>query len=197
MGLGELKSGLSRLVSYRTEQTYTSQPMSYSGGEALVTMPADNYIFSGNSFSVEYTVDIASGNAEYDIAFDTTGMTRTLVALPTKWANTAGWVTISLGACTSYTGGTELSVINREYRFQSSYPTQTTVKYDVTPTGFSASDTLLLIGFSSTNQTSGGGSFSSDYPIVLEPGLKYIFRANNGSGENIKLFFGLSWYEIG
>jgi hypothetical protein len=117
------------------------------------------------------------------------------VALPTTWATTAGPVIITLGVCDSYTSGTELTPTNRNYAFQTFYPSEITVKYDVTPTGFSPSETEILVGTSATNQNSGGGSVSGTLPIVLETGLKYIFRVNNGSGENISLYAIIDWYE--
>ncbi len=156
---------------------------------------AERYVLEGKAFSIETVLDIASGNSEYDIAFDTTNVTRQLLAVPTFWATTAGVVLVNLGSCTSYSGGAEITPTNRHYAYASSYPAQTAFKSDVTPTGYAAGDTNLLVGSSATNQNSGGGSYIGNYPIVLETGIKYIFRINNQSGEAIKLFPVINWVE--
>lgn len=158
-----------------------------------VTSYENDYIFQGKSYSIETFFSIASGNTTYDIVFDTTNVTNSLVALPTTWNTTAGDVTINLGICTGYTDGTSLTPLNRLYSGSSS---AVIFKYDVTPAGYSAGATNILVGSSSTNQSSGGGTIKGNLPIVLETGIKYVFRISNNSGENIKLGTSINWYEI-
>lgn len=155
-----------------------------------------DYIFSGKCFSIESFVSISSGNTDFDIVFDTTGMSRQLVAMPTNWFTTAGDVTINLGSCSSYSGGTEIVPTNRNYEFATAYPSQVTFKHDITATGHVAGSTNLLIGSAATNQNSGGGGLEGRLPIVLETGLKYVFRVANNSGQDIKFSFLIFWYEL-
>ena len=156
---------------------------------------AERYILEGKAFSVETVFTVGSADTEYDIVFDTTSMTRQLISVPTFWSTSAGAVLINLGSCTSYTGGTEIEPLNRNYAYASAYPSQTVFKYDITPTGFAAGRTNLLVGSAATQQSSGGGSYVGVYPIVLETGINYIFRVNNQAGEEIKLFAGIEWVE--
>ena len=162
----------------------------------VMTTYEQNYIFTGNSLKIETVFAVGSADAEYDISFDTTGMSRQLIALPTTWATTAGPIIITLGVCTSYSSGTEITPTNRNYAFQTSFPSEVTFKYDVTTVEYAASPTVILVGTSATNQSSGGGSTTGTLPIVLETGLRYIFRVNNGSGEAISLFGNIEWYEL-
>ena len=155
-----------------------------------------DYIFTGNSFSVESFVSISSGDTEYDIVFDATNCNRTLIAMPTNWFTTAGDVTINLGSCTSYANGTEISATNRNYRYAASFSSQIVFKYNVTPTAYSAGTTNLLVGSAATNQNSGGGGLQGRLPIILETGIIYIFRVANNSGQDIKFAFSIHWYEI-
>lgn len=157
---------------------------------------ATDYIFRGKSFGIENLVIIDFGDLTYDIVFDTTGMTRSLVALPTAWYTSAGDVTINLGSCDSYTGGTILPITNRNYAFSSSYPSEITFKYDVIPTGYSAGSTNLMVGSAATNQNSGGGGIKGTLPIVLETNIKYIFRVANNAGVEVKFAFAIFWYEL-
>ena len=162
----------------------------------VATTYADNYVFSGKFFSVEHVLAVGSGDTTYDIILDTTDVTRLLVAQPPVWMTTAGPVIITRGLCTSYTGGTEVPATNRHYAYQSTYTAQTVVKYDVSPTGYSAGNMQLLIGTASTNQNSGGGSYVGTAPMVFAPGVKHVLRVSNNAGAAISLFCGLSWQEL-
>ena len=60
----------------------------------------------------------------------------------------------------------------------------------------SSGSTNLLVGSSATNQNSGGATTKGDLPIILETGIKYVFRVANNSGEEIKFGFRIYWYEV-
>lgn len=169
---------------------------SFSRNAIVATSYENNYIFSGNSFNVETVVTIGSGDTTYDLAFDTSGMDRSLVALPITWATTAGPVIATLGTCTSYTGGTELTPLNRDYSYQVSFPAQSEIHYDVVPTGYSATTTKVLIGTSATNQSTGGGTTRGSLPRVLQTGPIYVYRIANNAGEEISFHVNFNWYEF-
>lgn len=79
----------------------------------IATTFADNYIALGKGFNVETRLSVASGDTEYDIAFDASGLTnKLLIAYPTVWATTSGPLFVDLGVCTSYTGGTAITPTN-------------------------------------------------------------------------------------
>lgn len=172
-------------------------PLSYTKNAILSTNYSDNYIAQGKGFSIEYVVTVTDSDSEFDVSFDTTNVDRDyIIAYPTAWNTSTGSCIITLGTCTSYTGGTELTPTNKNLDFSTLYPSQTIFKYDVVPTEFSASPTKILTGTESTPQASGGGKNQSNLPQWLTKGLKYIFRVENKAGADIDLGFGIYWFEV-
>ena len=173
-----------------------TETLSFDQDAFKVTSYADDYILRGNGFSVEYTFSVGSGVTAYDVAFDTSGFTRTgLVAYPTMWNMSKGHSIVTLGTCTSYSAGTALTPANRNSAFQASYPSQTVFKYNVSTTGFSAADTQLLVGTEAGAIATGGGTNEGRFPQWLTPGLIYIFRVNNQAGDDITLGTRIYWFE--
>ena len=167
--------------------------LSYQKNALIATTYADDYVFQGKCFGIENFVTISNADTEFDIVFDTTNVNKDLVALPTKWFTTAGDVNVNLGSCSSYASGTEILPTNRNYQGTDS---EVIFKYDVTPTAYVAGSTNLLVGSAATNQNSGGGGLEGSLPIILETGIKYIFRVANNSGAEIKFAFMIYWYEV-
>ena len=164
-------------------------------GRFIVTSGINDFaIDQGFTYSVESVISIATG-ANTDILFDPSALTtgKSIIAEPTAWNTTAGPVIITLGVCTSSSGGTELTPTNRNYTGD---PAEIVFKHGVTPTGFSASETKLLVGSSSTPLFSGGGALSTGDIIILDPDLIYVFNVDNQSGEDIKIGFNLTWAEM-
>lgn len=162
----------------------------------VTTSYEENYIFAGNCFTTETVYSVGTGDTAYDIVFDATSVTKTLVALPIAWSTTDGPVIITLGTCTSYTGGTEVTPTNRNYAYQATNPAEVVFTYDAATTGYSAGPMQFLVGVSGSFLNSGGGSIASSLPIILELGVKYVFRVDNQSGDNISLYSDINWYEV-
>ena len=164
-------------------------------GRFIVTSSISDFaIDNGLLYTIENVVTIASaGNT--DIVLDPSLIPegKSFIAEPTFWNTTAGPVIITLGVCSSCTGGTELTPTNRNFEGDAA---KTVFKHGVTPTGFVASDTILLVGSSTTPQFSGGGSLTGGNIIILDPDLVYIFNVDNQAGEEIKVGFRIEWAEI-
>lgn len=194
---GSASTGRGHLVLASGISDFLSGARSSAANAILGTTYADDYIAQGNGFSIEYVVTVTDGDTQYDIVFDTTNFTRNyLIAYPTVWQMSAGHAIITLGSCSSYADGTAIAATNRNSNFSVSYPSETIIKYDVTPTGFSAAPTKILVGVESTPQASGGGQVVGRFPIWLTTGIKYIFRVDNQAGANVDLGFGIYWFEI-
>lgn len=166
-----------------------------SRGRFIVTSTISDFaIDNGLFYSVEHVVTIASAG-DTDILLDPSLLSanKSFIANPTFWNTTAGPVIITLGICSSCTGGTELTPTNRNYQGPLA---KTVFKHGVTPTGFSASDTTLLVGSATTPQFSGGGSLTGGNIIILNPDLVYVFNVDNQAGEEIKVGFRIEWAEI-
>jgi len=168
--------------------------LSYEKNSIITTPHEHDYIFQGKCFTVETFFTIASANTEYDIVFDTTACVHRIVALPTFWGVNAGDVTINLGTCSSYTAGTAIIPTNRSD--ESENTADVIFKYDVTPVDYVAGSTNILIGSKSTNQSSGGSLLRGELPRILKNDNLYLFRVSNNAGEEIKLYYNLSFYEI-
>ena len=164
-------------------------------GRFIVSSTISDYVIdNGFFYTVENVITIASaGNA--DIVIDPLLIPEgvSFISEPTFWNTTAGPVIITLGVADSYTGGTEITPTNRNYQGDAA---NTVFKTAVTPTGFAASQAKLLVGSSSTPQSSGGGSLSGENIILLDPDLIYIFNVDNQSGEEIQIGFRIEWAEI-
>jgi hypothetical protein len=170
---------------------------SVSKNAFVITDYADDYILQGKGFSIEKVFNVNSADTQYDITFDASNFDRNfLVAYPTSWLTSAGPVIITLGVCDSYSGGSLITPVNRNYAFQASYLAQVIVKNDVVPVNYVASETSLLVGTANTPLNSGGGQNLGKFTIWLQPGLKYIFRINNQSGEAIFLQGSIFWFEF-
>lgn len=155
----------------------------------------DNYeymIEQGRCSYVENVYPVGNNDTTY-IILDASALTKALKAFPTQWQTTAGPVLITLGVCTGYTGGTEITPLNRDTNLDS---VEMKFVFGATPTGasFPAYPTIL-VGSASTNQTSGGGHAAGRLPIILKD-LKYVFKIENNSGEAISLYSDISWFEV-
>jgi len=102
---------------------------------------------------------------------------------------------VTLGTCTSYTGGTEITPMNRNSEMANltelTYVYNTTISGEVMP-----AYPTVLVGSSSTNQNSGGGGAVGRLPIVLDNDTIYVFRIINESGESIKVYSEIVWFEV-
>lgn len=150
-------------------------------------------IEQGKCFYVENVYSLANNETSY-ILFNASNMTKELRSFPTQWKSSAGEVLITLGVCESYTGGDDITPLNRKAGANS---VEVMFNYGGTPVNpvFPAYPTIL-VGSSSTNQNSGGGSITGQLPIILDTGLIYVFKIENDSGEAIHLYSDIIWFEV-
>lgn len=158
--------------------------------------PYYNYLTrEGKTHYVENVYTLAIGATAY-IVLDTKATTKEVVAMPTVWGSSAGCVLVTLGSCESYTDGALIIPINRNFNFNGA---QTKYIYNPTPVNTSfPSHPTILIGSSSSNQSSGGGSNMGikDEIIIIENGINYVFKIQNMSGEQIYLYSKIMWFEV-
>ena len=180
---------------------YPAGTLSNYGTAQLSTDFAGNEIAKGHGFKIETVVDIATGDTGYKMVFDSRGFTRgAWISYPTIFGASAGACIVTLGICTDYTGGVEITPRNQNANFQATYLAQVKFLYETVAdplvlTGEILSDTRILVGSASTNQNTGGGAITGNLPIWLEPGLIYVFSMNNKSGEDVDFYIVEDWFE--
>ena len=180
-----------------TIEPQLSKALSSSKTGIVTTSFANNAIANGEGFNIESIFTIGAADHTYDIVFDTTAFTRNeFISYPSIFGTSAGPVIVTLGTCDSYTVGTAITPLNQNHNFKGAYPAEIIFKYDVTTTGYVATTKKKLVGSTSTNQDSGGGTLSGLLPIWLETGIIYVFRIDNLSGEEIYFYLNNDWFEI-
>lgn len=178
---------------------YDDTPVSIvtNDGDNVVTVDKSVYhIMRGECWGAENCfLDLTAGTT-VDIVLDAEGMTKGFAAFPTAWKTSNGYVTISLGTCTSYTGGELISVVNRNT--DSTAVREATIHYNATITGgsFPTYDTIL-VGTAGTVQNAGGGAAVAQLPILLDNDTLYVFRIKIPTGSNIDVLdSGIIWFEV-
>ena len=173
---------------------YKPQYVATPDMEAITAIDNSTYLIQeGCCWYAENVYPILTGTT-VDLVLDASGMTKLLRSFPTSWATSSGPVTITLGTCTSYTGGTEITPINRKAGANSR---EVEMYLGATITGgvFPPYPTIL-VGSASTQQNSGGGITKGSLPIILDNNTIYVFRITNNSGDDISLYSDIIWFEI-
>ena len=158
------------------------------------------WIEKGYSHYVEKVYPMASTDVIKYIVLDPTSMVNeNLRSFPSFWSTTCGDVTINLGTCTAYSGGTEIVPLNRldggnpaVVKYYWDVPEANLIDLTFPSDGFD----VTLVGTTGTNQSSGGGSLTGKLERILDASLIYVFRISNNSAENIKLGTNIIWFEI-
>ncbi len=174
--------------------------MSFDETGHVTTTYADDYTIRGNAFVFEKNFTIASGGTlnilvDYSTYTPTAEQEGLIFIYPPQFSTTAGAVMVNVYRGTNYSGGTEFDAINPN---TTASKTTSGTTFTSGATGSTKGTEVLnyLVGASSTNQNSGGGSVS---------GLQYFIRPNtdktlveivNNSGEEITFKYGQGLYEI-
>jgi len=155
----------------------------------------DSNALRGRTYDIEVVESVGNG-ATVNFVIDPKNMDsdKRLVARPTKWATSTESVIVTLGVCSSYTGGTAITPVNRNYFYQTSNPAKVKIIYNANLTGYVAGSTQILVGTEGTNQNAGGGSYAGNDIIVLDTSLIYVFSVSAApSALNLGVYIG--WLE--
>lgn len=166
---------------------------SRSGDAIIATTYGDNAVFLGGAYTLETVIENVSNGTTTNVVFDPTAYSNgRVVVYPTRWATSAGSIVITLGTVASYTGGTETLGTNQNYACGAPRVVTT---IGATLTGFTASNTKLLVGLESKGSNKGGGSSAGGDVSILDPSLIYAFQFTNGTGSAFDVSFFLKWVE--
>ena len=169
---------------------------SFSADAILTTEYATDSIFKGVEFLIQKNFTIAaSGTLLILIDFTTyTGIDRTVVIKPASYCTTYGPVLVNIYRGTDYSGGTQIYAYNLNTKVGGTSKTTLTSG----PTG-SVKGTVtqeFVVGYGSTNQSSGGGSMKTDTLIVRDNKTKTLIEVINNSGTEITFNFLQEFFEI-
>lgn len=150
-------------------------------------------IDKGTCFYVENVYTLASEATAY-IVVDSENIEKQFSSFPTAWKTSSGPVLITLGTCVSYSGGDEITPLNRNSK--AGISAEVGYIYNPTLTGEIFPDyPTILVGTESTNQNSGGADIAGRLPILLN-GYNYVFKIENMSGNEIYLYSDIIWFEV-
>jgi hypothetical protein len=177
----------------RTNQ-YLKEARSVSRAGQRVIPFYDDCIFGGCGYSVETIFSVTNGES-FNIVFDPSGIDsdKRLTVFPTAWNVSTDIITVNLGICASYTGGTEISYTNRNYYYASSKPGQSVLKRGATLTDFVAGNTNIQVGTESGFLNPGGGSASGGGITILDKSLIYVFSFTAPAALTLGVF--IRWFE--
>lgn len=181
----------------KTGREYKRIAQASSSGDAVLTTDyASDFIFQGVEFLVQKNFTIAaSGSLLILVDFTTyTGLDRTIVIKPASYCTTFGPVIVNIYRGTDYSGGTPMPAYNLNTKIGGTSKTTFTEG----PTGVSKGTATqeLVIGYGSTNQSSGGGTLRTDVLIVRDNSTKTLVEILNQSGEIITFNFLQELFEI-
>lgn len=169
---------------------------SVSKDAVLTTTYNLDAIFKGVKFLVQKNFTIASsGTLNILIDFTTyPGRDRTVVIEPAKYCTSYGPVIVNIYRGTDYSGGTIIPAYNVNTIIGGT--SKTTVTYGATGSTKGTVTQEFLIGYGSTNQSSGGGTTASPDLIVRGNTSKTLIEVVNNSGNEITFNFLQEFYEI-
>ena len=166
----------------------------------VTTSYADDGVVRGSSFVFEKNFTIANSGTlyilvDYSTYAPTSAQKGLVFVYPPDFGTTAGTVVVNVYRGTNYAGGTEFDAINPNTT-ASKTTSGTTLTYRAT--GSKKGDVVLnyLVGSSSTNQNSGGGS-NTGMQFFIRPNTdKTLVEIVNDSGEEITFHYGQGLFEI-
>jgi hypothetical protein len=169
---------------------------SESGDALLVTDYSMDGIFKGVEFLIQKNFTIAaSGTLNILVDFTTyTGLNKRVVIKPASYTTTSGPVVVSITRGTNYTGGTPIPAYNLNTLIGGT--SKTTFTYGATGTVKGTVTQELVIGYGSTNQSSGGGTMTTDVLILRGNTGKTLIEVTNNSGAEITFNFLQELFEI-
>ena len=151
------------------------------------------YIHEGKLFSASYKVTLTAGTSSY-ISFVTPNTERVIHYRPASIATSADKLSYFLYESGTFTGGSVLSIVNRNRR--SITVAETVIKTGVTST---LDGTLLYTGFvgggSGVGQSRSGSETGESQEWVLKKNTVYLIKLTNGSSSSNEICLGLGWYE--
>lgn len=160
----------------------------------LTTDYRDNYIARGQCFGISKNFAVNSGATKTFLLDPTAYKGFAIVTFPLKYHVTSGYVQVYISVDSDYSGGTALSLTNRNN--MSNITAVTKINQDATGNNIGTVISEDLIGFKHTNQISGGGNNAAFEPFWLRTDKKYLIRFVNQSGENIELNIKFILFEI-
>lgn len=170
--------------------------MTYSKNGFVTDGYENNETIKGRAFFVETVFTVAIGNT-LDIVIDPRLVSNSMILLPSQWSVNQGYVEISVGVCTGYSGGTKIENLNRDFNKITTNKEKTLISYGATVEGFTGGLATIPVGTTSTNQNSGGGGYESRGIIIPDISKIYVYRIPNTTGEELKLGLFARFFENG
>ncbi len=167
-----------------------------SGDALLITDYATDGIFKGVEFLIQKNFTIAAAGILLILVDFTTysGLNKRVIIKPATYTTTYGPVLVSITRGTNYSGGTPIPAYNLNTIIGGT--SKTTFTYGATGTEKGTVTQEFIIGYGSTNQSSGGGTASSDVLIVRGNTGKTLIEVTNNSGNEITFNFLQELFEI-
>ena len=158
---------------------------SFSGDGILATTYIDDYTVRGAAFLFQKNYTIADAGTLYILIDYTTytGANSLVFVRPAVFSTTYGPVIARVYRGTNYSGGTEEHAYNLNTVIGGE--SQTTITSGATGTTKGTVAQEWLVGFGSTNQSSGGGSVTVDANIIRDNTSKSLIEIVNNSGNEI------------
>jgi len=169
---------------------------SYSGDALLVTDYAMDGIFQGFEYLIQKNFTIAaSGTLNILVDYTTyTGLNKRVIIKPATYTTTYGPVLVSITRGTDYSGGTPIPAYNLNTIIGGI--SKTTFTHGATGTEKGTVTQEFIIGYGSTNQSSGGGTGTTDVLIIRGNTGKTLIEIMNNSGNEITFNFLQELFEI-
>lgn len=152
----------------------------------------DNYVFEGRMFSAYVVSDAIASQGTYDLGILTGSSTA--IYIPAAVTTSSDSVTISVQEGAVVTGGTPVTVTNRNR--------QSTISSKVTlvaaPTVSNAGTVVassFIGGVKGYLQSRQGGTASGGNKMVLKPNTQYLLRFTNGSTVANTIRVKMGWIE--
>jgi uncharacterized FAD-dependent dehydrogenase len=158
---------------------YLYQQCTHSGNAVLTSTYHDDCIVAGDGYIIEYTFNLASNATIYVEVNPTAMVDKRLTVFPTDWGMSASYALVTLGVCSSCSGGTAVTFLNRNYYFASSNPAATLCNVNATPTDPVDSPIRFVVGTATQGVNIGGGTYHSGGMQILDPTLDYYFKVVN------------------
>ena len=168
---------------------------SFSRNGIIATSYAEDYISQGLAYQVHRKV-LIPGSSTVKIVLDFTDITEgAIFTLPLKFQTSEGQCFIDTYKVLNYSGGVNIPGINRND--QSANIPSGELYSGVTSTDVAGDDLReYIIGTSSTNQNSGGGTSSGVAPKIFSPGEIIMIEIQNQETTSCYVEYNFNWYEV-
>jgi hypothetical protein len=174
----------------------TLKKWSSLGGEQIVITPvADDFVFRGLSYTSEDYIELAIGKNYFltdPVNIDNYGW----VAESLSFSSTVGPLVLTFYEGTDYTGGTSLTIFNRN-RVKPVRAPKLTITSGATGTTLGTKLYAVGGGDATNPQNTSGSNLVNDSLIVYNPDDKILVEADNQTGAALKVSYAFTWFELG